>query len=328
MRASELYSSTLFALILASACGGDGPIYSGDPSQSCAQICAERSLTCDEEHAWSTTIFGTTNRGGGERRYRSSSETLAEYFDCDEIPPETVDFGDETLVGGDNYKCACVDGPPLPDGGLEDGGAPDTAPSPGEYPGDISAVTSCEDVCVDQGLVCDARYRWSSFLGPGSPGGTQSTYRAADGSTETDTIGCYEPPAATLSSGMPAVERELSSYMCACTVDPGGILNDVEQRIENNGVYQGTFTLSEPATVTYTIDDGFILTANNWTVAIVPSASVDAYLGGEATDVYGEFMGAGSTTATVELAADDYTLVLRCRNGSDSCRFHTLVTID
>jgi len=37
--------------------------------------------------------------------------------------------------------------------------------------------------------------------------------------------------------------------------------------------------LSEPATVTYRIDDNYSLTPNKWKVAIVPASSVDAYSG-------------------------------------------------
>lgn len=106
------------------------------------------------------------------------------------------------------------------------------------------------------------------------------------------------------------------------------LLDDASQTIDSNGVYQGHFTVSEPATVDYEIEDNYRNTPNNWSVAVVPASSVPAYLGGEDPVAYGVFEGRGSTGATMSLPAGDYALVLQCQNFSDPCRFDATVTAD
>lgn len=138
-------------------------------------------------------------------------------------------------------------------------------------------------------------------------------------------FGCAgRPPETTELDG---VVYSLTSYDCACIVDPGGVVDDVYQVIDFDGVYQGLFRLSEPATVTYRIDDNAVLTANHWKVAIVPASSVEAFLGGPSPLVYGSFEGTGSTSTSVSAPAGAYARVVACQNLGDSCRFSALVTV-
>jgi len=74
----------------------------------------------------------------------------------------------------------------------------------------------------------------------------------------------------------------------------------VGEVIEFNRVYRGPFILSEPATVTYRIDDNYSPTPNEWKVAIVPASFVEAFLGGEDPLVYGSFDGRGATGTSVQ----------------------------
>lgn len=332
-------------LTLATACAQEGPgIYDGDPSLSCNEVCAEQMLACDDNHVWSTDILGFTNRGGGERRYqRSAFDRENVLFPCETVPPDSVDRDGQTYEGTDQYECACINpvgagdaGSPdvgvdvpviaidsgTPDSGTPDSGAPDVSipdagPTPGTYAGDIDDRTSCEDVCVAAGLSCNARHRWpGSFLFAGDPGGGQASFDS-DSSTG---FGCYESPP-TMFSGSP-----LRSYRCACIlprVIEGELLNEVEQSIGRTGVYQGRFALSEPADVSYSVQDNYLSTPNSFDVAIVPSASIDAYLAGEGPLVYGE-----GARGSVSLPADDYILAVVCRNDISPCRFHTLVALD
>ncbi|MFK8003100.1 MAG: hypothetical protein AB8H86_26255 [Polyangiales bacterium] len=335
-------------LTLATACAQEGPgIYDGDPSMSCNEVCAEQLLACDESHVWSTDILGFRNRGGGERRYqRSTFDRTNVLFPCATVPPDSVERDGEIYEGTDTYECACIN--PAVDAGAVDGGspdvvvdvpvialdsttpdsgaldvsipdvsAPDAGPTPGTYAGDIDDPSSCEDVCVAVGLSCNARHRWpGDFLVPGDPGGGQANF----GGDTTNGFGCYESPPAMF-SGSP-----LRSYRCACVlprVIEGELLNEVEQSIERTSVYQGRFTVAEPADVSYSVQDNYVSTPNSFDVAIVPSASIDAFLAGEEPLVYGE-----GSSGSVSLPADEYILAVVCRNAISSCRFHTLVVLD
>lgn len=339
-----LRAPLLTAVLLATACTQEGPgIYSGEPTKSCNEICGEQLLACNETHVWSTNLFGFNNTGGGQRQYRGSGFTRENVrYDCDEVPPDVVSIDGAELEGDDDYECACIlntAGDSGADAASPDGGmltdatipqdapidvipdtpidvVPDTPPAPGTYGGDIENVRSCEDVCTDEGLVCNPRNRWpASFPFPGDPGGCQGTY-----GDSTSGFGCYAPPPLS----RPGFS-DLSAYRCACINEDMGVylLDDVEQSVGSDGVYQGGFTVTENASVSYSVQDNYSQTINAWTIAIVPSGSIDAYLAGEGPLVYG-----GGSAATVELPADDYALVLECRNAVSPCSFHTRVALD
>ena len=106
------------------------------------------------------------------------------------------------------------------------------------------------------------------------------------------------------------------------------LVYDPGQEIANDGVYQAPFSLSEPATVRYWLDDNYMLTMNGWRVAIVMASDVDAFVGGAEPTAYGSFVGMGSTNAVVELPLGDYALVVACTNSFDPCRFDTAVIVD
>jgi len=203
----------------------------------------------------------------------------------------------------------------------------DGPPQPGIYAGSIADAQPCDDVCAEQSLTCDGRHDWPQFIFGPVAGGGEGAYQRPEGASTSVVYSCSDrpPETTTLSDG---VVYSLTSYQCACIFDPGGLVDDVGEVIEFDGVYQGPFTLSEPATVTYRIDDNYSLTPNKWKVAIVPASSVEAFLGGEDPLVYGSFDGTGATGTSVSVPAGDYALVVACQNRSDSCRFNTFVTVD
>ncbi|MFT5353045.1 MAG: hypothetical protein ACI9KE_000242 [Polyangiales bacterium] len=341
------YLALTFAFVV--GCAQEGPgVYEGDPSLSCNEICSEQSLVCDEDHVWGTDLFGNPRRGGGERIYRISRfDTASERFPCETVTPDTLERSGETYEGTDDYECACI----LPGGDAgvpADAGVPDVPMdvvrdvfpdveqnTPGFYPGDVEDLRSCESICRDEGLTCDARHRWDvERPGPGDPGGAQTTYENG-GSPDTQGWPCQYPPQAVQPPNM-ELEGELQSYRCACIVNDsaGDLLNEVEQGASRGGGdYQGFFTVTEPTTVSYDIVDGYRDTPNRWTVAIVPSESIEAYLTRpgpmEGPLVYGQTSRPSSgTNATVDLPAGDYALVLQCFNQLQGCYFHTRVVAD
>jgi hypothetical protein len=342
----SLRSCLSAALVFAVGCEQEGPgVYSGDPSLSCNEVCAAESLACDELHVWETDFFGFTTSAGGERRYqgpggRSGRQDL--HFACGEVPPESVMIDGDTYEGTSNYECACIlgavdagaDAATEVDAGPQDVGMDvlqdvpldivqdvpvDAPPAPGTYAGDVEELRSCEDICTDVGLSCNARNRWpGGFLLPGDPGGCQGSY-SNGAETRTDGFGCYAPPPTSIMS-----YPELQSFRCACINDnsEGDLLNEVEQEVGSSGVYRGLFTVVAPAVVRYEVQDNYELTSNSWTVAIVPSASIDAYLAGEGPLVYGE------DSNVVALEPGDYILTLICQNDFTPCRFHTRVVLE
>ena len=201
----------------------------------------------------------------------------------------------------------------------------DGPPQPGNYAGSITDVQSCDDVCAEQSLTCDGRHEWPQFIfGPVAAGG-QGAYQRPEGASTSVELSCSDSPADTTT--LDGVVYGLTSYQCACIFDPGGLVDDVDEVIEFDGAYQGPFTLSEPATVTYRIDDNYSLTPNEWKVAIVPASSVEEFLAGEDPLVYGAFDGTGPTSTSVSAPAGDYALVVVCQNRSDPCTFNTFVTV-
>jgi len=205
------------------------------------------------------------------------------------------------------------------------GCASDDPPQPGNYAGSIADAQPCDEVCAEQSLTCDGRHDWPQLVFS-EAGGGQGAYVRPEGASTRVVFGCSDRPAETTT--LDGVVYSLTSYQCACIFDPGGLVDDVGEVIEFDGVYEGPFALSEPATVRYRIDDNYSVTPNEWKVAIVPASSVEAFLGGEDPLVYGSFDGTGATGTSVSAPPGDYALVVACQNRSDSCRFNTFVTVD
>ena len=169
----------LAALAALAGCGSGAPaqpnddgapqpgLYAGSITdvQSCDDVCAEQSLTCDGQHDWPRLVFGPLAGGGQGGYQRPEGASTSIVYSCSDRPLETTTL-DGVVYSLTSYQCACIFD--------ETGGGGDSPcealcanPGTGNCPDDpapAQCIPACEQVRSGVGVNTDCLPEWDALL--------------------------------------------------------------------------------------------------------------------------------------------------------------------